>query len=343
MSSEWQYKRIGFFHRLAIPHRIQRYLCQHCRVSFSRQTFSTTYYLKRPDLLSKIFMKAVGGMANRQIARDLGAGPATIDRQLSRLGRHCMLFHFQTMVGYVPKGDIVVDGFESFEYSQYFPIHHHLAVDAETSFFIYSTDSELRRKGRMRPEQKKRRAELEQRLGRPDPKAIEKDMTELLRVSLRGRREATVRSDDHPAYPRAIRRITDCEISRQVTKSTEHRTAGNPMFEVNLLDLLIRHSQANHRRETIAWSKRRQSSAERLAILQVWRNYVKKRWEKGARETPAMLVGLTREPLSPQDVLRERLFRTHVQLPPRWAEYYGRRVRTRALSVNRTHNLKRAW
>ncbi|MFH1844182.1 MAG: hypothetical protein ABIF77_13325 [bacterium] len=114
ISSGWQYKKIGFFHRLAPPHRIQRYFCKHCRVSFSRQTFSTTYYLKRPDLLARIFMKTVGGMANRQIARDL-----------------------------------VVDGFESFEYSQYFPIHHHLAVDTETSFFIYFTDSELRRKGRM--------------------------------------------------------------------------------------------------------------------------------------------------------------------------------------------------
>ncbi|MFH1842009.1 MAG: hypothetical protein ABIF77_02295, partial [bacterium] len=83
--------------------------------------------------------------------------------------------------------------------------HHHLAVDAETSFFMYSTDSELRRKGRMRPDQKKRRAELERRLGRPDPKAIEKDMTELLRVSLRGRRQATVRSDDHPGQSSAER------------------------------------------------------------------------------------------------------------------------------------------
>ncbi|MFH1844181.1 MAG: hypothetical protein ABIF77_13320 [bacterium] len=125
--------------------------------------------------------------------------------------------------------------------------------------------------------------------------------------------------------------------------STEHRNPGNPLFEVNLLDLLIRHSQANHRRETIAWSKRRQSSAERLAILQVWRNYVKKRWEKGVRETPGMLVGLTRHPLTPQDVLRQRVFRAHVQLPPRWAEYYGRRVRTRAIQVNRAHDLKRAW
>ena len=48
-----------------------------------------------------------------------------------------------------PFREIVVDGFESFEYSQYFPIHHHVAVEKGTDFFIHFTDSELRRKGRM--------------------------------------------------------------------------------------------------------------------------------------------------------------------------------------------------
>jgi IS30 family transposase len=36
-------------------------------------------------------------MANRQIARDLRVAPSTIDRQLARLGRHCLLYHTQQM------------------------------------------------------------------------------------------------------------------------------------------------------------------------------------------------------------------------------------------------------
>jgi hypothetical protein len=31
---------------------------------------------------------------------------------------------------------VVVDGFETFELSQSFPFHHHLAVDAATGFFL---------------------------------------------------------------------------------------------------------------------------------------------------------------------------------------------------------------
>ena len=83
-----------------------------------------------------------------------------------------------------PVEEVVVDGFESFEFSQYYPIHHHVAVEKETDFFLYFTDSELRRNGRMTGTQKKRRQVLEMKLGRPDPKAIEKDMREVLEVVL---------------------------------------------------------------------------------------------------------------------------------------------------------------
>jgi transposase-like protein len=339
----WPYKKIGFYRRLASPHRIQRFTCLCCRRSFSRQTFSTSYWLKRPDLPTRIFMKIVGGMAARQIARDLRVAPSTVDRIVSRLGRHCLLFHRTLTEGYLPRGDIVIDGFESFETSQYYPFALHLSVAVQTSFFIHFTDSELRRKGRMRPAQKRRRAELERRYGRPDPRAVEKDVTELLEVTLSGLEEAVVRSDDHHGYRRSIGRIRGCRIRHQVTSSRERRDQGNPLWEVNLLDLLIRHSQANHRRETLAWSKRRQGSAERLAVLLVWRNYIKRRWEKGDEKTPGMLVGLTERPLTAAEVLTGRLFRTRVELPPRWSMYYDGAVETRVQAVNRRHELKYAY
>ena len=338
----WRYKKIGFYTRRLHPHRIQRYRCHTCGVTFSSQTFSITYWQKRPDLTFQLFTKTVGCMANRQAARDLHASPTAIDHHLERLGRHCLLFHQRMMQQTVLQGDLVVDGFESFEFSQYHPIHHHVAVEASSSFFIYFTDSELRRKGRMTDHQKRRRAELEATLGRPDPKAIEKDMAELLRVSLRGRRLATVCSDDHRAYPRSMRRV-DCRIDHRITSSKDRRDSGNPLWEANLLDLLIRHGSANHKRETIAWSKRRQASAERLAILLVWRNYVKRRWERGPPQTPAMIKGLTDHPLSVEEILSERIFPAHVELPPRWRQYYERRVETRALKINRHHTLRYAF
>ena len=334
----WRWKRAGYFDRQQAPHVVPRFTCLCCGRSFSTQTFSTTYWLKRAELPAQVFMKAVGGMANRQIARDVRAAPSTIDRLLARIGRHCLLLHAELARDAMPGGPLVLDGFESFEWSQFFPFQHHLLVEADTGFLLLFTDSPLRRKGRMTRAQKRRREELERDLGRPDPGAVEKDVTHLLQAALAKVPAVTLRSDDHRAYPRALATL-QCAVEHQVTSSKARRDAHNPLFEINLADLLIRHSQANHRRETIAWSKRRQGSAERLAIFLVWRNYMKRRWEKSERRTPAMLKGLLPAPLRVEDVLEKRLFRARVAIPARWDAYYRRTVQTPALPRNAAHKL----
>ena len=339
----WPSKKIGFFRRRQPPFRIQRFLCKTCKRSFSSQTFSNSYWQKRPDLDAMIIMKTVGGMANRQIARDINVSPETVNRHIARLGRHSMLFHQRMMQSSPPIKEIVVDGFESFELSQYHPIHHHVAVEKGTDFFIYFTDSELRRKGRMTEAQKRRRMEQERDLGRPDPKSIEKDMLELLEVSLGNRSHAVIFSDDHPTYRRSIRSLAT-HVDHRITPGKNHRDKSNSLWEVNLLDLLIRHCNANHKRETIAWSKRRQASAERLVILLIWRNYMKGRQEKKrGSPTPAMERGMMDSHLKTGEFLSERIFRTRIELPPRWSQYYERTVKTRGLEKQRSHQLKFAF
>jgi transposase-like protein len=342
LQAPWRWKRAGFYGRRSAPHLIQRFTCLVCGRSFSSQTFSTTYWLKRPDLLERVFMKAVGGMANRQIARDLEVAPSTIDRVLARLGRHCMLLHAALTARTQPTGPVVLDSFESFEFSQFFPFQHHLLTEADTSFFWHFTDSPLRRKGRMTAAQKRRRVELEGLLGRPDPKAVEQDVRHLVHATLVGLDAVTIRTDDHRAYPRAFGTLPG-RVEHQVTSSRERRTPQNPLFEINLLDVLIRHSQANHRRETIAWSKRRQGSADRLAVFLVWRNYVKWRWEKRSRRTPAMLKGILSRRLRISEILENRLFPSRIRLGTRWAEYYRRTVTTPVLGTNRRHELRYAF
>ena len=338
---DWPYKRIGYYTRRAAPNRIRRFLCLACRRSFSCQTFSPDYWLKRPDILPQLMTKTCGGMANRQIARDLQVSPTTIDRQLERLGRHCLLFHCQQVDGMSPPGDITIDGFESFELSQYFPFHFHLAVDNDSSVVRSFTDSPLRRKGRMTAYQKRRRQELETRHGRPDPRAVRKDVRELLEIVTRGADRMIIRSDDHRSYPPAMQGLR-CQITHLVTSSRERRDRRNPLFEINRLDLFIRHSSGGHRRETIAWPKRRNASALRLAIFVVWRNWVNRRWQKRCRGTPAMAAGWCERVLTVEEILRARLFVSRVDLPRRWAEYYWGEVVTPALGVNLRHELKYA-
>lgn len=342
LGADWRYKRSGTFWRQIAPHRIQRFLCLHCRRSFSSQTFSTSYWLKRPDILPQLVTKTTGCMANRQIARDLRVAPSTIDRQLSRLGRHCLLYHAQIMETARPADQVVIDGFVTFEHSQYWPFHHHLPVEKDTDFMIYFTDSEVRRSGTMTPQQKRKRERLEAQYGRPDPGAVYKDVRHLLEVVTSGQRRVTVFSDEHKTYARALRDLP-CEITHLVTSSRDRRDAGNPLFPVNLADMMLRHSSANHKRETIAWSKRRQASAERLAIFLVWRNYMKGRREKArGSPTPAQARGTMDHRLDIRELLARRLFVSQIRLPERWLQYYWRTVETRVLPRQRRHELSYA-
>jgi hypothetical protein len=284
----------------------------------------------------------VGCMANRQIARALRCSPSTVAHHIARLGRHALLFQARELGRLRITGEVAIDGFESFEWSQYFPYHHNVAVEVDSGYFLYHTDSPLRRKGRMREQQRRRRRELESHLGRPDPRSVEIGIRDLLEPLAERTQQLRLRSDDHRAYPRAIRTLP-IPTEHRVTSSRVRRTNRNPLWEVNLLDLMIRHSTAAHKRETIAWAKRRAAAAEKLTIFQVWRNYVKRRWEKGSEHTAAMYKGLTTRPLTFSEILRARLFRTRVSVPPRWALYYDRRVTTAALPTNRTHRLTYAY
>ena len=116
-------------------------------------------------------LKTCGGMANRQIARDLGCAATTVNGQLSRLGRHCLALPRTLRQAAPPARDIVIDGLETFEFSQFFPFHHNLAIDNDSGTILSFTDSPLRRKGCMTAHQKVRRQDLEVLARSTDPEA----------------------------------------------------------------------------------------------------------------------------------------------------------------------------
>ena len=341
-ATPWPVVRCGFFRRHKPPHVVQRYRCRACGRLFSDQTFSTSYWLKRPELLLQIHKHAVSGAANRQIARILKSAPSTVDNHLARLGRHCLLFQRHLLANLSPRRDIAIDGLVTFEHSQYLPYEMVAAVDRPSSFILHFAEAERRRSGTMTDPQKQKRQLIEQQHGRPDPKSLIRAVMEVLAVSLKGAVQAIVCSDKHKTYPRAIAKFTSCAIEHRQTDSRAPRTSRNPLFEVNVLDMLIRHCLKDHTRETIAFGKRRQHSMYRLAIYVVWRNTIKLRREKRCRQTPAMMVGLLDRRLTEEEVLARRLFVSRIELPPLWRQYYWRRVQTRVLPVNRGHELKYA-
>jgi hypothetical protein len=238
-----------------------------------------------------------------------------------------------------PRVDIAFDGLVTFESSQYLPYEIIASVDRPSSFILHFAEAERRRSGTMTAEQMIRRTQLEQVHGRADPQSLMRALMEVLSVSLEGAVRVKLWSDKHKLYPLAIARMKICEIVHERIDSRQPRTRRNPLFEVNVLDMLMRHCLKDHTRETIAFGKRRQHSIYRMAIFLVWRNYIKLRRERRCTQTPAMLIGLVDRRLTEEDVLTKRLFVSHFALPPLWDDYYWRRVETRTLRVNRRHEL----
>lgn len=377
--SDWTWRRNGNWLRKD-GRRFQSFQCLTCRRYFSIRTFSGTYWLRYRRLYPHLAARAAEGPGLRQEARVREVSHATVQRHLARAGRAALLFHQRSVRTLPVREELVIDGFETFEFSQYYPFHLNLAVGADSWFLYGFTDSPLRRKGRMTPAQKARRAQLETIHGRPDPKAVENGMVELLRMVVRQDRRPgsrsleqaagaivppplaspapgtpdetstptarVVHSDDHPAYRRALRRLESegLVFAHHITSSRARRTTRNSLFPVNLADLLLRHGQANHRRETIAFSKRRQGVIGRCALFQFWRNWVKSRRENQPGETPAMRLRLAQRPLSWRDLLRRRRFPREGLLPGPWKDYYWHRVKTLALGDRqREHRLKYAF
>jgi transposase-like protein len=337
---------------------IPRFRCSTCRRRFSRQTFSTTYYLKRRDLLAPVAAGIVAGSAHRQIARSLECAPTTVSRLAERLGRHAILLQARAvrfLQGSV-KEPFVLDHFETFEFTQDFPFGVATPVGAE-SWFVYGLDpAPHARTGKRTPAQRLRIA------GRParDRRGCYLGSTlrtlDLLRNLVDSRRRIVLRGDAHPAYETAVRRHPErsrFEVSwfanpkrgpKGSPRSAEAIRRDDALWVVDQLHKLVRHSGAHERRETIAFARRLNASMERMFVKVVWRNFVKRRSERKPKPvTPASWLGLTEGPWRWVRALAMRLFPRRENVPEVWAELYRRDWVNPILEINTRHEKVNAY
>ncbi len=338
----FRYRRAGTFTRKAAPHRIRRFECVACGRWFSTQTFDVTYWKKRPDIQRAVYESLVACSAFRQTGRALRVAGSTVERHAARLGRHCLLYQAEHGPRVAPREPLVLDGLHAFESGKYWPFELNVLVGQESDFFYAVTEAELRRSGSMTAGQKRRRSEFEGRHGRAEPSATRSAVEALIRLVAPAGEALVVHSDEHAAYPRAFRRVSNA-IEHHAVTSRRNRNRNNPLFSVDLLDMLLRHCGSNTKRSSIAFSKRRQGAIERAAVTQVWRNFQKRRSERrGDSPTPAQVLGLAGRPLLTEEILSRRLFPSLVKLPEPLRGYYAREVQTRCIPNGTRHALKYA-
>ena len=348
---EFRWRREGWRKRNHAPYLVQRFRCLDCDRIFSTQTFRTTYWAKRPDLDARVYELLISGCSNRQIGRFLHCGKSTVARTAIRLGRHSLRFTVKTFKekGLKVGGNVVFDGFQSFEHSQWHPYWLNVIVHADSDLALGVTASPLRRSGRLTPEQRERRPEIDA-AWRPPPDTIYWGTAELL-SNVREFLDlptTTLVSDKHLDYPGAIYEAGLDALPHERIDSKAPRTAWNRLFPVNLLDLILRHNGAAHKRETIAFGRRRMAALEKAWIQIVSRNFMQPRRVKNLRKrtpwpTPAMLAGIATSPLTYDDIFARRIFDEEVELPHNYAAQVRRYIFTPIYDRNEVHELRFAY
>lgn len=350
-TGRYRYMRWGSYRRKCDPLRkVPRFRCRTCESTFSRQSFAATYYLKRPELLRPVAAGLVAGSAHRQLARSLGCVPSTVTRLAARLGRQAILLQAEALGSLEDAVDepFVWDHFETFVFSQDDRLGIGTAV-GQRSWFVYSFDpAPHRRAGRRGAQRRARKRPLPAKVPEAFVRSTRRVLGLLERLAPRGFRLV---SDDHPAYrtAAAASRRVEHAIYANPQRRTGVDTTGaaerdRQMFAVDLLHKLLRHSQAHHRRETIAFGRRSNAILERAALMAVWRNFVKKVSERRSESTtPAMRLGVTDRPWGWNDVLSRRRFPGRLRLPEGWGKIYRRRWITPAVGRNATHDLRHAF
>jgi transposase-like protein len=343
--------REGTYRRKCDPNRrVPKFRCPTCKTYFSRQTFATSYYLKRPELLSEVAAGLVAGSAHRQIARTIGCAPSTVTRLAARLGRHALLLQAEALAELDGAVDepFVWDHFETFVFSQDDRLGIGTAV-GQRSWFVYGFDpAPHRRAGRRSARKQAPSGPLPEAVPGTFVRSTRRVLGLLRRLSPWGFR---LISDDHPAYRAAVAGQERIEHAIYANPrrgpGSDRRLAAErdrQMFPVDLLHKLVRHSQAHHRRETIAVGRRSNALLERMALMVVWRNFVKKLSERRSDPvTPAMRVGVAARLWSWGDVLARRRFPGRIRLPDGWGKIYRRGWITPAVGRNIRHELRHAY
>jgi hypothetical protein len=335
---------------------VRRYRCLVCRRTFSKQTFTVTYYLKRAELLPPIAAGLQAGSAHRQLARTIGCAPSTVTRLSARLGRHAMLVHLLALQNVTaPDRTLVLDHMEVFARAQDYPFGVATVVGHQ-SWFVYSLDPQPHaRSGRRSAYQES----LWRRRPRQDPHggraASVRRVLDPLLSFLPVAPPTRLLSDGDPNYERALGQPPYRDRFRHrvhpnprrgpkgAPRSRAARRRDVALFPNDLLHALLRHSLAHHRRETIAFGRRLNAVMERFFLAAVWRNLVKDVSERRPSGiTPAMRVGVTSSPWTWARVLARRLFVDRLKVPAAWLQLYRREWITPG-GANSPHRLTLAF
>jgi transposase-like protein len=336
LTTNW-YVALGTYYTKCFG-RIQRYRCKSCHRIFSSQTFSLDYYAKRTIDYETLEELLASSMSQRALSRHFNLSCNSVQNRIDRLARQGLALHARLRKTLPPTEAICIDGFVSFDTSQYFPNNITMAVTKDSQFMHSMTHATLRRSGSMTNAQKDKRAKLDRAFSF-EKRALERSFQELLDALAetwkpRPGTKYVLITDEKQEYARALaRHFMEAFITHTTVSSKAARTSTNPLFSSNYTDRELRKDQANHRRETLCFSRNVGNMMNRLIVYMVWHNYKKpyRISKKGKnRLTHGEMAGIAKEAIAYERALlfRERAFLHRADIPTLEMRLWMRAFRT---------------
>jgi hypothetical protein len=282
------------------------------------------------------------------MARSFHCAKTSVTRMAERLGRHAILFQARCNAHLPALNEAVVhDHFEAFIGRQDHALGVGTAVGAK-SRYVYDIDPAPHRGSGRRPDRKPEDGTA----GSSDRSyvtSIQRSIRSLI-PHLSGGDQLVLIADGRLDYRVALQdsALASC-VSLQVFPNPKRGPKGTPrspeavrrdlaMFPVDQLHQLLRHSCADHKRETIAFGRRLESIIGRASLMAVWKNFIKARSErKPDRTTPAMKLGLTETRWRFERILARRLFTHRERVSKSARRVYQKRWTTSLPRFDRRH------
>lgn len=231
----------GHYIRTSDGKIIRRFYCKHCRKSFSTQTYSHDYRLRRRNIDQQVFRSLCYCVSQRGIAALHGVSRGFVARRVIRFAKVARRNLRLEQLSAGPRTDIVFDEMESFEHTKCKPLTIPLAVEEKTRKILYIGVAPIPAKGLL--------AKIARKKYGPRKCRRAKALNEMF-AALKGCCVSTVsaKSDQSPHYPaRMIRtfpkgRHTTSKGRRGCVVGQGELKAGgfDPLFSLNQTAAMIR-------------------------------------------------------------------------------------------------------
>jgi len=266
---------------------VQIYRCRCCGTFFCSRTFSIDYYGKRTYDYHRILTMLISNMGVRAMARAFHCSPSSIQNKVERLSRQAVALKSRLNRKIILREDLCADGFESFVVSQYHPNNFNLLVGMESQFTYFLNYAQLRRKGQMTDQQKRKAKRLKENIPM-EGRQIQRSFTELTNAVVQLQRQSerrvlTVHTDEKKEYRRPLsfllfggRDPTEgYRVYHETVSGKQSRDRANPLFSVNYMDRELRKDLGEHVRETVRFARNVNNSIGRIELHQFHHNYIK--------------------------------------------------------------------